>query len=425
MPSPRVKARAEANNLHTKESVPLLLPGANQVPLWLALTVGMVLCLISGAQVVFHSPGVPAGAIAGVETLYVLALALIVLNRLAARRWLALAGMALAMALGFVLCLTFANLQGYFVFDLLPFVIVYRFAWRWSLPIMGLAAALLAGAITIRVLFIPGASGSLADIGGNVLTLAGLGCLAGILRSRSLVVLKLQATQAQLQVEMQHTAELAAARERTRIARDMHDVLAHSLTVLSIQAQAARQIVTQQPEQAAHLLDEMAEVLRESIAESRRVVGLLHEATYLPAEGGTLSSRLLALADRFAARTGLHCSLHTTGQACQLNEEQKNTLHLALQEALTNAYRHGGARHVWADLAWAADVVTLTVRDDGTGQPGIPLEGTGGNGLRGMRERATALGGSMRAGPHHDGGFEVSVSLPLMIVEAARAEVQG
>src|SRR5579885_3142129 len=98
---------------------------------------------------------------------------------------------------------------------------------------MNLIAVLLAEANAKRVLFLPGASGSLSDIGSNVLTLAGLGCLAGMLRSRALVVLKLQATQARLQAEMQHTAELADARERTRIARDLHDVLAHSLTVLS------------------------------------------------------------------------------------------------------------------------------------------------------------------------------------------------
>ncbi len=425
MPSPQVKARTEADIPNTQEIVPLLLTGANQAPLWLALTLGVVLFLIVGARVMFNSPGVPAGAIAGVETLFVLALGLIALSRLAARRWLALVEMGLAVALGFVLSLTFGNLLGAFVFDILPFVIVYRFSWRWSLPIMSLIAVLLAGAIAIRVLFLPGASGSLSDIGSNVLTLAGLGCLAGMLRSRALVVLKLQATQARLQAEMQHTAELAAARERTRIARDLHDVLAHSLTVLSIQIQAARQIVTRQPEQAAQMLDEMADVLRESIAESRRVVGLLREATHLPAEDRALSSRLLALADRFAERTGLRCSLHTSGQAFQLNDEQESALLLALQEALTNAYRHGSAQHAWADLVWAADGVTLTVRDDGTDQPGIPLEGTGGNGLRGMRERAAALGGSMRAGPRPGGGFEINVTLPLTIIERAKAEVQG
>lgn len=425
MLSSRVKARATTGDSDMQEIVPLLLTGANQTPVWLGLLLGMVVCLILGAQVIFTSPGVAAGTIVGVEALYVLALLLTILSRLVKRRWLALTGIGMVLALGFVLSLTFATLLGTIIFDIVPFVIVYRFAWRWSLPLMGLNAALLVGAGTVHALLVPGTQGMLADIGSRLLALAGLACLAGILRSRSLVVLRLQATQAQLQAEMEYTAELAAARERTRIARDMHDVLAHSLTVLSIQAQAARQVVTQQPEQVGHLLDEMAGVLRESIAESRRVVGLLREATHLPSEDDTLRIRLLALADRFAERTGLHCALRTNGQEHRLDDEQESALRFALQETLTNAYRHGGAQQVWADLDWTPETVRLTVRDDGTGQPNGQAEGTGGNGLRGMRERATALGGSLRAGLCADGGFEVSLTLPLTVIEATRTEVKG
>lgn len=96
-------------------------------------------------------------------------------------------------------------------------------------------------------------------------------------RTRDLLVIELQKVQVQLRAEMERTEELATVRERTRIARDMHDVLAHTLTILSVQIQAARQLVRQDSERLATKLDDMAGLLKESMAESRRVVGLLRE----------------------------------------------------------------------------------------------------------------------------------------------------
>jgi signal transduction histidine kinase len=424
----RVKVQAAAER-QEHEAIPFFLGSTGETAVWLAVTLGLILCLLAGMQVALHSPGVPLWAVLLVEVLYLAGLAIVVLVRLSLSRRVLLLGIGVILALGFGLGLTFANLLGYVLFELVPIVVVYRLPWRWSLPIMVLTAALFAALFLIRdaglsgfagIVIAPGSTSALSDLVSDLGLFVLVACIAGSLRSRSVLILQLRATQQRLQAEMEHTAELAAARERTRIARDIHDVLAHSLTMLSVQVQATRQLVRHHPEQAGHMLDEMAGVLRESIAESRRVVGMLREATQESDHDDTLRSRLLALGDRFAERTGMNCSLRETGQPQQLNDEQESALRFALQEALTNAYRHGGAEHVWADLAWQPEAVTLTVRDGGAGQPGLPPDGKGGNGLRGMRERAAALGGTLRAGPR-DGGFEVSVMLPLTAIEAAQS----
>ncbi len=182
----------------------------------------------------------------------------------------------------------------------------------------------------------------------------------------------------------------------------------------------------QEPERAAGLLDEMGAMLKESLAESRNVVGLLREA---PSEVGdeegaypNLRARLLATAERFTERTGLKCELDEQGTPRELAQEQTEALNLALQEALTNAYRHGEAQHLRARLAWQAPDVTLSMVDDGHAQL-VPAEPLGsGQGLRGMRERAEALGGAVTVGPQPDGGFSVVMRLPL---EAPSEDVQG
>ncbi len=399
-----------------------VLSTVDDLPIWVSVALGVVLYLIAGAQVLFISQGISTWKVVGVEALYLLALVIFILaRRLPTSRWGVLLALAAILLLAVVLGCTFAFLMSYVIFEMLPLLVVYRFPWRWSLPMLGFIATLFVAVIVIpqHVLFQQPVS--LSTVIGNLGVMAAVAAIAGSLRARVVVIQRLRASQAQLRAEMERAAELAAARERARIARDIHDVLAHSLTVLSIQAQAARQVIGQQPEQAALLLDEMAGMLRESIVESRRVVGLLREATQVEGDTGPLGARLLALAERFAERTGMHCALEETGQACELDEAQENTLQFALQEALTNAYRHGSARHVWMRLTWQPSAVSLKVSDDGVGQPALTFEGQGGQGLRGMRERATALGGTLNAGPHEGGGFEVCLVLPLNKVDVNTA----
>jgi len=245
-------------------------------------------------------------------------------------------------------------------------------------------------------------------------------------RSRHLLINRLEQAQEQLRDEMGRTAELAAARERARIARDVHDVLAHSLTVLSVQTQALRQLVRDNPERAAALLDQMAEVLRESQVESRQIVGLLREA--IPEDDGAthIAASLRVMAERFAERTGMRCTLHESGNPVHLSTQHVEALRFALLEALTNAYRHGKATEAEAEIVWESAIVRLSVRNDGDGvAPTAANRGTG-NGLRGMRERAEALGGSVEVGPRPDsGGFTICLMLPLLVGQSEASAVDA
>lgn len=304
-------------------------------------------------------------------------------------------------------------------------IAVYRLSPRLSVPI--------AGVCTLVVLMSQGLGNWLGTRGtpnGGVIITAlliiGFAFVASLSRrSRYLLISRLEQTQAQLREEMGRTAELAAARERARIARDVHDVLAHSLTVLSVQVQALRQLVRDNPERAAAMLDQMAEVLRESQSESRQIVGLLREAmTEEMREGAAdIVARLRVTAERFTERTGMRCTLHEHGSPVHLSVQHVEALHFALQEALTNAYRHGRASHAEANLWREKEMVRLTIRDDGTPSP-TSGEGSG-NGLRGMRERADALGGMVEAAPREHGGFEVNVTLPVGAKHDTKLEVEA
>lgn len=292
--------------------------------------------------------------------------------------------------------------------------VAYRLPLRLSLPISALCALIILASEGLVNLLLGngGVNGTNIVSQGLIIGFAFAASLSQ--RSRHLLINRLEQAQMRLRDEMERTAELAAARERARIARDVHDVLAHSLTVLSVQTQALRQLVRDNPERAAALLDQMAEVLRESQVESRQVVGLLREA--MPEDGGAvdIAASLRVTAERFTERTGMRCALHESGTPVHLSAQHVETLRFALLEALTNAYRHGKATEAEAEIVWDSAIVRLSVRDDGAGAASTTAGQGTGNGLRGMRERAEALGGSVEAGPLIDSsGFAINLTLPL------------
>ncbi len=409
----------------------LLFPDTHGVTIWLSMLAGFGVCIVLGVLFAIQAPHDRAGVVGGTETLFALSLIMLAVLELTANRKRMVLAAGCALALGGVLKLTFASDLGNVTLWFLTFLVAYRLPRRWSLPILAIGALVFAASGVARSLLLQHPPGAISDSWGGLALLALIAWTGGQQHVRSSLILRLQASQAQLRAQMARAQELAVARERARIARDMHDVLAHSLTVLSIQAQAARELVIADPERAAAMLDDIAGILRESIAESRRLVGLLREAERTGSRDSPLGARMLALADRFSARTGVRCSVRESGEPRALSDDQESAIQFALQEALTNAYRHGAARHVWADVAWRPDAVTLSVHDDGTGQA-VSSTGTrqteaeaengGGHGLRGMRERAGALGGSVTAGAREDGGFAVRLAIPLTVIEAALAE---
>jgi signal transduction histidine kinase len=405
----------------------LLFADAHGITTWVSMLVGYGVCIAVGVTFALHATGDHAGVVGGAETLFVVSLIALAALELTANRNLIVLAAGVTLALGGMLSLTFASDLGNVTLWFLTFVVAFRLPRRWSLPILAINALVFATTGVLRALLFQRPPGTLTDVWGSLGLLALLAWIAGQQRVRSTLIVRLQASQAQLRAQMERAEELAATRERARIARDMHDVLAHSLTVLSIQTQAARQVATADPVRAAAMLDDMASILRESIAESRRLVGLLREAELTNNQDSPLGARLLALADRFSARTGVRCAVSETGEPRSVPAEHEICMQFAMQEALTNAYRHGAARHIWAEVTWQPEVVTLSVRDDGsgsekevgTGQTLVEAQRGGGNGLRGMRERAGALGGSVTAGPRAEGGFAVTMTLPRTVVEAA------
>jgi len=203
-------------------------------------------------------------------------------------------------------------------------------------------------------------------------------------------------------------AESAALAERGRVARDMHDVLAHSLSALALQLEGARLLARDRgadPEIVASV-ERAHRLAAGGLAEARQAIAALR-GDELPGP-----ERLPALAGAFAEDSGAACDFTVTGEPRELSSEARLALYRTAQEALTNARRHSAADRVDMRLAYAADGTTLSVEDHGPGVPVAVGSGDGGGyGLTGMRERAELLGGRLSAAPTDD-GFRVELWLP-------------
>ncbi len=218
---------------------------------------------------------------------------------------------------------------------------------------------------------------------------------------------RLEAAHARLQEYASHAAELAASEERNRLAREIHDVLAHTLTVIIIQADAAVVRLQSDAAGATEQVRTVARLARQALQEARLSVAAIRADP--GAAGVDALRRLCEDAGRLA---GLRCELRVAGEEQPLPAPVALAVYRITQEALTNARRHGMAERAEVCLTFAGEAVSLTVRDDGAGAP-APADGQG-SGLRGMEERAQALGGSLSAGPAPEGrGFLVRAELPL------------
>jgi signal transduction histidine kinase len=240
-------------------------------------------------------------------------------------------------------------------------------------------------------------------------------------RTRRLYLEQVTARARDLERERDQQAELAAAAERARIARDLHDAVAHGLSIVVIQAQAAASSMEKRPSIAQAALASIVATGRDSLAEMRRLLGLNRpdgpELAPLPG-----LRDLPALADRVGA-AGLPVSLEVVGDTETPPAPIGLCAYRIVQEALTNALKHAGPGAT-ADvmLHCGADRMEVTVRDTGRGAGGAPGERPG-NGLRGMRERVGMLGGTLLAGDAPGGGFRVRAELPLCEPALARQPV--
>ncbi len=205
----------------------------------------------------------------------------------------------------------------------------------------------------------------------------------------------------------------AIALERSRIARELHDVLAHNLSVMVVQAGAARRIVDRRPEQAAEVAELIQRTGREALAEIRHLFGTVRRGEGEELSGPPSISRVDELARR-ARAAGLGVELRTLGDPVPLPPGIDLAAYRIVQEALTNALKHASSAHAAVTIAYEPNEIVISVEDDGEGaREDYELsESGGGHGLVGMRERAALYGGLVQAGRRRGGGFAVRARLP-------------
>ncbi|MGP3966573.1 sensor histidine kinase [Streptomyces sp. 6N223] len=210
-------------------------------------------------------------------------------------------------------------------------------------------------------------------------------------------------------------ARLRASEERLRIARELHDVIGHNVSMINVQAGAALHRLKENPAQAEDALGAIKAGSREALRELRATLGMLRqvdeEAPTAPAPGLARADELVAS----AKLAGLAVRIVRTGVERSLPAPVDLAAYRIVQESLTNAARHSGAGRVTIRLAYGDEELTLAVEDDGRGSAARSTSAGGGSGIAGMTERARALGGELTAGPRPEGGFAVRAQLPYGI----------
>ncbi|HZM79970.1 MAG TPA: sensor histidine kinase [Candidatus Limnocylindrales bacterium] len=211
--------------------------------------------------------------------------------------------------------------------------------------------------------------------------------------------------------------ENAARGERARIARELHDVVAHHISMISVQAEVARLTTAGLPALGAERFAAIGDTAREALAAMRRLLGVLRE------DSETVSSRtpqpgladVLTLVDESREAGSGGTRIIVSGHVMPLDPGVELTAYRIIQEALTNARRHAPGAAVDVEINYAPDTLHARVRDNGPGMDpdASPASAQTGLGLLGMRERAATVGGQLRAGPTRHGGFQVEVVLPI------------
>src|SRR5438105_472449 len=218
---------------------------------------------------------------------------------------------------------------------------------------------------------------------------------------------ELEEKAARLERERETESRRAVAEEQARIARELHDVIAHNVSVMVVQAAAGSDVFDSSPARAREALRSIETTGRSALAELRRLLGVVREgAEYEPQPG---LDRLDALLDRVRA-AGLEVRLSVEGPPRELPASVGLSAYRIVQEALTNTLKHADARHARVAVRYEDGGLEVEVRDDGRGE----TNGDGsGHGLLGMRERALLLGGELEAGPAPGGGYAVTARFPL------------
>ena len=264
--------------------------------------------------------------------------------------------------------------------------------------------------LLVGVPVVPLLTNDASSIPKNIAFYAAAWIFGALLRERRAYTQVLEQRMQELEREREEKAALAAEAERTRIARELHDVLTHSVSVMVIQAQAA-QAAAGDAEQVAGALTRIETVGKESLVELRRLLQRLRTDDDTPLHAPTPG---LAQLDELLGEVraaGLDVSLALDGEARPLPASVDLSAYRIVQEALTNTLRHAGNVATQIVLRYRPDEFTLEVRDDGRAEPAGQAEA--GHGLAGMRERVALVGGTLVAEDLPGGGFLVAARMPL------------
>lgn len=297
------------------------------------------------------------------------------------------------------------------LFVFMVFFLASRFRWTKSAPAAVVVMVWLA--IALSQMFDDGLRvgyGAMTQflVGVVVLWLAGT-----IVRVRRDYTESLRERARELEQQRDTQAQIAAAEERTRIAREIHDVVSHSLSVVVFMTDGALSRVRTEPARAEEALVTARDTGRQAMTEMRRMVGVLRtsEAALLGPQPGV--GRLQVLVDESRA-AGLPAELSVSDEPVPLSEGLDLCVYRVVQEGLTNAREHGGPTlsRVDVHLEYTNAELAVTIADDGAG-PRMWLPDGAGHGLVGMRERVALYGGDVRTGVRKGGGFDLTVTLPL------------
>ncbi|MGX1372109.1 signal transduction histidine kinase [Streptomyces canus] len=241
--------------------------------------------------------------------------------------------------------------------------------------------------------------------------------LGDAVRSRRLHLARVEERAERAERTRETEARRRVTEERVRIARDLHDVVAHHITLVNAQAGVAHHLMRTDPDRAYEALAHIKETSRAALDELRATVGLLRQPDDAPDSRAPLPG--LADLDTLVGGIragGLSVTVSRTGLVRPVAPATELTAYRIVQESLTNTHKHARAAHAEVLLDYGASTLRVTVSDDG--RPRAPKGPGTGHGLIGMRERATAIGGTLTAGPQPDGGFRVVAELPLSLTPA-------
>ena len=244
--------------------------------------------------------------------------------------------------------------------------------------------------------------------------------LGDSMRYRRAYLTFLEERAARLERERDAQAQIATAAERARIARELHDVIAHNVSVMVVQADGASYALHTEPERAAQALAAISQTGRQALAEMRRLLGVLRSGEERPGLAPVPGlDQLRELLDQ-AREAGMSVSLTVDGPPRPLSEGAELAAYRVVQESLTNTRKHGGlAAAAAVTLHYQPDGLLLQITDDGLGEAAA-ADGVG-HGLAGMRERIAMYGGTVEAGPLASGGYQVTARLPAAATQKVPA----